>query len=155
MTRSLFPGLFAAALLLLPACGPKPKPQPPAPKPAPPQAAAASADLQAIYEKNTIQVTLDEFEQIRNGMTDEQVISIIGAGPSSRSSRYNPADEAGFTRPSATIILRWDNPDRSWCELEMRDKKVELKRHQDLKPMKSYLGSKFNLPRSAPEIAPK
>lgn len=136
--------ICVVAVLALTACNPKPAPKP-AKKPARAQTAPAT-ELNALYEKNTIQVTLDEFDQIRPGMTEEQVIAVIGADPTSRKSRFNPPDENGYVRPSATIILRWDNPDDSWCELEMRDKKVDVKRHQDLRSAASYAHSNYNLP---------
>ncbi len=132
-------------LLMLPACAPNAAPKS-APKAAPPPTTRPAVDLHSEYAKSTIHVTLDEFDQVRPGMTELQAIEIIGTDPTDRTSRFNPADEDGYTRPSATIILRWDNPDASWCELEFRNKKVDQKRHQDLKKAAEYNGTKFRLP---------
>lgn len=121
--------------------------RPPAPAPAPaPKAPAAAPDLSEFYEKTDILVTLDEFQRVMPGMDADAVYEIIGSDETKRSSRVNPADESGFTRPSVTITLRWDNPDGSWAEFEFRDKKVDVKRHQDLKPASAYAHSKFSLP---------
>ena len=136
--------LLLLLVLLLPACKPEaPKTPPPAPSP---KANLPEVDLQALRDQNTIKITLDQFNQILPGMTEAQVREIITFTESDRSSRFNPADEQGFTRPSATITLRWDNPDNSWCELEFRNKKVDQKRHQDLKPASGYAGTQFHLP---------
>lgn len=121
-------------------------PVPAAAKPAPEDGAARQAALDAQHEKTDIKVTLDEFNRVRPGMTLEQVNEVFGCEPTSDTNRYTPANADSFTRPVLTTIYRWENPDQSWCELEFVEKKLETKRHQDLKPADAYKGTAYTLP---------
>lgn len=137
MLRSI--AILLAASLSLWACRPAPPPKPP--KPAPTQ-----EELDAKFAATDIKITADEFNEIRPGMTHEQVVEIVGSEETHIDTRYNPGNPDNFTRPAMTMIYRWDNPDKSWCELEFIDAKLETKRHQDLKPGSAYTGSQWTLP---------
>lgn len=123
-----------------------------APKPAkstsPPPSAEPidQAALDARFEKTDIKITSDEFEQLKPGMTLEEVVGIVGSPENASRSEYTPASEDSYTRPKLTKIYRWENPDGSWCELEFIDKLLDTKRHQDLKPAASYAGTSYTLP---------
>lgn len=118
----------------------------PAAKATPEDSAARQAALDAQHEKTDIKVTLDEFNRVRPGMTLEQVEGVFGCEPASDTNRYTPANADTYTRPALTTIYRWENPDQSWCELEFVEKKLETKRHQDLKPTEAYKGTAYTLP---------
>lgn len=104
--------------------------------------------MDALFAATDIVVTMDEFEKIRPGMAEDEVLAVIGTEESSTKSHYSPGSQDGYIRPRTAIIHRWENPDGSWCELEFVDRVVDVKRHQDLKPASAYAGTKFTLPES-------
>jgi len=130
-------------MLLAVAFGCRAPAPPPPPKPEP-----TPESLNALYAATDIQVTADEFEQIRPGMSHDEVVEIIGHDETDTKSRYSPGSQDGFTRPRTAIIHRWENPDGSWCELEFVDRVVDVKRHQDLRTANGYAGTKYTLPES-------
>jgi len=122
-------------------------PAPPAPAPSQ-EAPQNQQQMDALFAATDIAITLDEFEQIRPGMSHDDVVAVIGDVETSTKSKYTPGSDATFTRPRTAIIHRWENPDGSFCEIEFVDRVVDLKRHQDLKPASAYAGTKYTLPES-------
>lgn len=114
--------ILVAPLLFLLGKPPAPPSPPPAvtlPEPPPP-------------DPNAPIVTKAEYDAIKNGMTYEQVVELIGDIETESQSVYDKGVQ-GYTGPSLMAWHTWKNPDGSFASVGFMSNKVEEKKEEKLK----------------------
>nr|HPO17243.1 hypothetical protein [Candidatus Hydrogenedentota bacterium] len=77
-------------------------------------------------------ITKAEYTAIKNGMTYDQVVDLIGAMETESHSVYNKGVQ-GYTGPSVMAWHTWKNPDGSFASVGFMSNKVEEKKEENLK----------------------
>jgi hypothetical protein len=74
-------------------------------------------------------VTLVKFDQLRNGMTYEEIVEIVGEEGAAVSDSSPEAEQDGDTR---TLVFEWKNGDLSGMKISFKDGKLIEKSQTEL-----------------------
>ncbi len=109
-----------------------------APPPASPPAAQTNPPEPEPVPKPKDQalITLEEFENLRTGMTYNQILDIVGDLETETRQIYDEG-VAGYTSPSLTVWYVWKNPDGSWARVALISDKLRRKEQEGLEALQA------------------